>query len=460
MPNESKAKSLGGLVNETRSVARRGLIRSVGGSAAARMLVLPISAVLGILVTRLIIDNYGQASYAQYMLLVGIVSLIPFADLGISASIMNAVAGADDPKTDDRLRGTLVTAMRILTGSASTLIAISVILTVTGLWEALLGEGLIEPAGNLAAGLCLIILGLAMLVGFGQRILIGLGLNFLSILVGGLQTPIVLVVLFVAVRLQLNIGPYVAVVSYGTLVVTGGIMLALANRRVRPILVEALRGARRVRSIRGERVFDTAWPMLIQMVALPLAMQSNRLILSHVGNVDELATYSLASQMFNPIFSISVAASMALWPLFAKARSRGEDHVSPLRLSVMFGASGALAVTVMSFASGPLAQLASGGTIHLPVGLLMAFSVLMVAQTAKSPLGMYMTDAKGLRFQAYMVLLMLPINVGISIALAEVYGAVGPVIGSIVGVIFFQLAANWWYVSRAQRRLLHERVSN
>ena len=74
----------------------------------------------------------------------------------------------------------------------------------------------------------------------------------------------------------------------------------------------------------GERVFDTAWPMLIQMIALPLAMQSNRLILSHVSSVDELATYSLASQMFNPIFSVSIAASMALWPVFARARSRGE----------------------------------------------------------------------------------------------------------------------------------------
>lgn len=439
-------------MNETRSGERRGLLRSVGGSAAARMLVLPISAILGIFVTRLIIDNYGQASYAQYMLLVGIISLIPFADLGISASIMNAVAGADDPRTDARLRGTLVTAMRILSGSASTLIIISIVLTLTDSWEALLGEGLTQPAGNLAAGLCLIIMGLAMLVGFGQRILIGLGLNFLSILVGGLQTPIVLMVLLAAVRLELNIGSYVAVVSYGTLVVTGGIMLALANRRVRPVLAQAFNGAWHFRSIRGERVFDTAWPMLIQMVALPLAMQSNRLILSHVSDVDELATYSLASQMFNPIFSVSVAASMALWPVFAKARSRGTDHVSPLRLSLMFAALGLLAVTLMSFLAGPLAQLASGGTIHIPVGLLIAFSVLMVAQTAKSPLGMYMTDAKGLRFQAYMVLLMLPINIGISIVLAEKYGAVGPVIGSIVGVVVFQLAANWWYVSREQRR--------
>jgi len=436
----------------TRST-RRGIVRSVGGSAAARMLVLPISAILGIFVTRLIIDNYGQASYAQYMLLVGIAALIPFADLGISASIMNSVAAAEHPDSDSHVRGTLVTCMRILAGSATVLISVSIILTVSGSWEAILGDGLMEGSGNLAAGLCLITLALAMLVGFGQRILIGLGLNFISILVGGLQTPIVLTTLLLAVTFDVDLGPYVAVVSYGALIVTGAISLSLANRRIRPIIGEAFRAAWRPWAIRGERVFDTAWPMLIQMIALPLAMQSNRLILSHVAGVDELATYSLASQMYNPIFSVSIAASMALWPVFARARSRGESDVSARKLSLMFGALTLVAVTGITLVSGILADFASGGTIVLPLGLLLAFSILMIAQAMKSPLGMFMTDAKGLRFQAYMVVLMLPVNVGLSIVLAASLGAVGPVIGSIVGVFFFQLVANWIYVTRAERRM-------
>ncbi len=204
-------------------------------------------------------------------------------------------------------------------------------------------------------------------------------------------------------------------------------------------------------SVRGERVFDTAWPMLVQMVALPLAMQSNRLILSHVTGVEDLATYSLASQMFNPIFSVSVAASMALWPVFAQARSR-DDPRFRRHLSLVFAAFALVAVAAMSLASGLLADMPPGGTIQLPLGLLLAFSVLMVVQAAKSPLGMYMTDAKGLRFQAYMALLMLPVNVGISILLAYTLGAAGPVIGSIVGVLLFQLVANWWYVAREERR--------
>lgn len=437
---------------EAQPTSRRRLVRVVGGSAAARMLVLPISAILGIIVTRLIIDNYGQAAYAQYMLLVGIVALIPFADLGISAAIMNAVASAEDPRTDARLRGTLITAMRILAGSATTLILISAILSVTGSWSAILGDGLDGETGNLAAGLCLSIFALSMLVSYGQRILVALNLNFLTILIGGLQTPIVLLSLLGAIATGVDLGPYVAVVSYASLVVTGGLMLFLANRRIRPLLGQAFRGAWRIFTVRGERVFDTAWPMLVQMIALPLAMQSNRLILSHTSGVTELATYSLASQMFNPIFSVSVAASMALWPIFARARAFGSSEVSPRRLTFVFGGLALLAVTAMSLVSPFLAQLASGGEIVLPWTLVIAFAILMLFQAAKSPLGMYMTDARGLRFQAYMVLLMLPVNVGISIVLAVWWGAVGPVIGSIVGVLVFQLIANWIYVGREERR--------
>lgn len=427
-------------------------MRSVGGSAAARMLVLPVSALLGIVVTRLIIENYGEASYAQYMLLVGIVTLIPFADLGISASIMNATAAAEDPRTDRHLRGTLISAMRVLAGSATTLVIVALVLTLTGAWSTILGDGLDGRSGEIAAGLCLATLGLAMLVGFGQRILIGLGKNALSIIVGGLQTPIVLLVLFIAISSGWDFGPYVAVVSYASLILTGAISLFLANRRVRPILGQAWRDAWRIFSVRGDRIFDTAWPMLIQMVGLPLAMQSSRLVLSHVSGVDQLATYSLASQMFNPIFAVSVAASMALWPVFAKARSVGKSDVSARSLSLLFAGFALVAVVAMSLLSGFLADLASGGRITLPIQLVLAFAVLMVVQAAKSPLGMYMTDAPGLRFQAYMVMGMLPVTVGLSILLAGTLGATGPVIASIVGVVIFQLTANWIYVSRAERR--------
>ena len=59
-------------------------MRGIGANALARILVLPVSAVLGLVLTRLVLDNYGEGAYAQYVLLAGVGALIPFADLGIS----------------------------------------------------------------------------------------------------------------------------------------------------------------------------------------------------------------------------------------------------------------------------------------------------------------------------------------------------------------------------------------
>ncbi|MCU1656116.1 MAG: polysaccharide biosynthesis protein, partial [Pseudonocardiales bacterium] len=46
---------------------------------------------------------------------------------------------------------------------------------------------------------------------------------------------------------------------------------------------------------------------------------------------------------------------------------------------------------------------------------------------------------------------LLPVNLGLSWYLAIHLGAVGPVIGSTVGVLLCQVLANWWYVRRDLR---------
>jgi hypothetical protein len=117
-----------------------------------------------------------------------------------------------------------------------------------------------------------------------------------------------------------------------------------------------------------------------------------------------------------------------------------------------FAAAGAAACVTISLASGWLARVASDGRIEIPTGVLVAFSVFMVCQAAKYPLGMFMTDAAGLRYQAVMIVVMLPINLGVSIVLAARFGTVGPIIGSTVGVFFFQVVANWLYVRRTLAR--------
>ena len=429
---------------------RRGVLRGAARSAGVRLLVLPVSAVLGIVVTRLVIENYGPGAFAQYGLLVGIAALLPFADLGVSAAVMNVVAAADRPGSDDAVRRVLVTAIRVLLGSAAVLAVLAGGITALGLWPALLGPGLLPGSGPAVALACVLLIAVTMPLGIGQRLLAGLGRNHVSIGVLGLQTPLVLAVLALLLWWDVPAGPAVAVLAYAATLLLSALCTGLAVRRLRPVAWQALRQVPRLRSVRGARVAHVAWPMLVQMIALPIAMQTDRIVLSHRSGVDALPEYNLASQMFTPIWAVVSAAGVTLWPVFARARSRGESR-SPLPMALLFGGLAAGMATAVALASGLLAELASGGAVELGGLLVLAFAVLMVVQAVKYPIGMFLTDARGLRFQALVIVLALPVNVGLSWWLAGPLGAAGPVIGSVVGVACSQVLADVVYVRRRLR---------
>jgi len=430
--------------------AGRSVWRGIGRSAGARLMVLPVSALLGIVVTRVVVEEYGTASFAQYGLLVGIATLLPFADLGMAAAVMNGVATSDDPARDARVRGVLVSAMRVLLASGAVICLVAVLLTLAGAWPALLGDALLPGSGPVAAMLCLLVVGLTLPLGIGQRVLSAQGRNHQSILLLGLQTPVVLAAVLLLVHLGAPVGGGVAVIPYVVTLLLSGVCTVLALRSLRPAATDALRLVPRVRSVRGEPVFHLAWPMLVQMIALPIAMQTDRIVLSHRVGTDGVAQYNLASQMFTPVWAVVSAAGVTLWPVFAKARAQGRT-TSPFPIAAAFGAAGLVVSLVVAAASGWLADLASGGRIALPTGLVVAFVALMALQAFKYPLGMYMTDARGLRAQAAFIVAALPVNVALSWWLAGELGPAGPVVGSVVGVGLSQVVCSALYVRHRLR---------
>ncbi len=417
-------------------------------SAGTRAFLLPISAVLGILNTRIIVENFGSEAFAQYGLLVALGSLLPFADLGVSAAIMNAVGASSDPANDDHVRRVILTSVRALLMSVWVLLSVNVVISALRLWPTLLGEGLMPDSGPTAATLCLALIAITLPVAIGQRVLVGLGKNHVAIAIGNLQTPIVLVSLLVIVALGASSGGLLPVIPYSVAFLLSAGTTVLAARLLRPNMRTAILQVPRVRREKGERVADVAWPMLVQMIAVPLAMQTDRIVLSHV-DPSELAQYNLAAQMYLPIWQVTSAAGVALWPIFAKDRARGErGRESPARLALLFGVAATVLCLGITVVRPWLAAFASDGEIAVPLGLAVAFSLLMIVQAVKYPFGIFLTDARGLRFQALMVILMMPFNVVVSIALARRFGAVGPVLGSFAGVLLFEAIPNGWYVRR------------
>jgi O-antigen/teichoic acid export membrane protein len=426
----------------------------VGSAALAKIAVMGSSGLLAVLTSRLIIAQFGTDAYAQYGLLASFPSLLPFADLGIAAVVINAVAGSKAVRTDEEVARTLVTALRILSGSGLTIIVLSVLVTLLDGWPTLLGQSLAVPEGSTAAFVCLAIFGAFMPLVVGQRILVGLGRTTSQVAAQSVVAPFMLLSVLAVTALALPAGNFLAVFSYLGNSLVSVVCLGLAHRHVQPQLGLAFRRVLKLKKYPGVPAFGLAWPMIIQMTALPIAMQTDRLLLSHLTAGDELAQYNLAAQLFGLVLQTIAAAGVALWPIYARARADGRVE-SPALPTLWFilgglGLGGGLAAV-----SPWLADFISEGQIALDASLVAGFVLFVGLQAAKYPLGMYMTDQRGLWFQVIPILVLVPVNLGISWWLIGVLGAGGPIIGSAVSVALCQVLPNLWYVQRDLKRKRH-----
>lgn len=432
---------------------RRSLLATVGSTAVIKAFVMGISGLLGIVTSQLIISRFGTDAYAQYGLLATIPNLLPFADLGVAAVVINAVAGSPSPKSDEYVRRALLTALRILVVSGFVFVAVSVALYVLGWWHVILGNGLIPGSGDLTACICLALFGLALPVSIGQRVLVGMERTHSQVLSQIVVAPVILSAVLIAVAINAPAGSYLAIISYLANALNSLICLILAARLISPQLGVAFRAIPRLRQFPGVKVSHLAWPVLLQMIALPLAMQTDRILLSHLTTGDELAQYNIASQLYGIIIQTIAAAGIAFWPIYAKARSAARLE-SPLHPTLWFTAGGLLLASILALISPLLVEFISDGKVRLDNWLIWGFVVFVGLQAAKYPVGMYMTDHIGLRFQTLPIFVLLPLNLVLSWWLIGVLGAAGPILGSAVSVALCQVIPNIWYVRRdlARRR--------
>jgi O-antigen/teichoic acid export membrane protein len=432
---------------------RRSPMAAVGSTALAKVFVMGISGVLAIFTSRLIITNFGTEAYGQYGLLTTITTLLPFADLGIAAVVINSIAGSSSVRTDVQVRRTIVTAFRILLMSGAIIAGAGVVITLLDGWNFLLGDGLIEGSGGIAALICLLVFGLGLPLTVGQRILVGMQRTSTQVASQAVVAPFMLLSIFTVSSLALPVGSYLAVFSYVGNALVSVICIVISARLLSPQLRLAVRELPRLRSAPGVPVMATAWPMLAQMLALPIAMQTDRLLLSHLSSTQELASYNLASQMFAIVLQTIATAGVALWPIYAKARVNASIE-SPAKPTLYFLAGGLILGGALAAASPWLVDFIADDKITIDGWLLGGFVAFAALQASKYPIGMYMTDSRGLRFQVLPILIMVVLNLSLSWWLIGLIGAGGSVIASAIGVAVCQVIPNLLYVRRdlARRR--------
>jgi hypothetical protein len=411
----------------------RGAHALVLSNMVARAITLPIQAAAQALMAYLTIRTVGVEDYATVGLLVGFQALFSFLNLGTSAAVATA-AGQWQVEGRRALLPVLVTTTRVTFCAGLLLLGIGVLSTWLDLWPQLLGTG---PRALLNFGSVIVLACVALLqpLGQGSAVLTASGRPVTATITLGFAAPISLGATAVAAALEAPAIAFVVCACVGPLV-ANTLCTLVASRYVAISAGLVLQRVVHLRH-RGPSIRQVAVPALVIWVLLPIAYQTDRLIISHLSDRTELARYNIGAQVCMAAFSVIAVGSSVLWGHYAKARltSSLPSRQGFIRLTALFTAGGAAVGVVLVGTLGGVARLISGDQVSIPGSLGLAFGMLIACQAFHQPSAMLQNDPQGLRFHALTVSLMTILNVALGIWWTPIMGAAGPVWASVVALI-------------------------
>ena len=413
----------------------RGSARSAGKSALTRAATFPITALSTLVTASLTIQYAGPQSYAAIATLITLSQLVPFADLGVGAGVVNAVSSGDRAEA----RAAVASATRVLLMSAAGLLTIATAVSLVVGWDTILGIADAPlPHAGAAALVVIAIIAISLPFGVGQRVLIGAMRNPTAIALSTIAPLFTLAGSALIVWLRLS--PTFLVLP----AVIGSMAVAVVSSVVAARIVgTSFMDIFRPNDFRYRGLLRIGGWYLLLTLASAIAFPSGRVILAHAANLEVVADFSLAMQFYVPLWSFFVAGGTALWPVFARLRSSATDsRPLVLRMVGFFVCAAALCGAGLTIAGPWVARLLAHGNIDPSWTLFAAASLLIVVQAVQLVQGVSLTDRAGIRFQALCALPLVVVVPALTFAGAGLLGASSPFVAATVGVVVFQVLPN------------------
>jgi O-antigen/teichoic acid export membrane protein len=418
-----------------------GPIRLLALSGGTRIILLPLLVGIGLVATRITVSQVGVSLYGAIALISTLAALLPFADLGLGAAVTTAAAHLQSGRHGDPgFQAILLGSLRLLLASAMAILAVDIVVAGSVGWAVILGISTGDGDANLAAAAVIALFALSLPLGLGARILNGIGKNHIALATMSAAS------LFTLIGVALLAVAHAAAYSYAVIPAASTFLAALCTAmiatKLAPLgLISMLWHLPRWRTYPGGRVMNVALPMMVVMFALPVALQTDRIVLAHRSTHTALTSYALASQLYLPLWSIISAAGIALWPYFAREQRQGNQALRSNWLHTTAAVSAAgLLLGVALVVLGPwLTVFTSNGSGRVTASLFLSFACLLVVQSMHLTSGMFLTQPCQLRFQAICCVSVVAVNLPLSWFLARPLGAAGPVLASVATVAGFEL---------------------
>ena len=402
-------------------------------SSAFRAVTLPFAGIASILSARLVVESSGSIGFAFFSIITSLPALIPVSDFGISAVVTDNIARHGIKSW--QFKSVWLRTQRLLWTIAGALSALGIAVGVGGLWAQILGVT-DSTMVDVAATAVVILMAIGIPLGAGQRVLLGVGRQTLAT---GLisSSPILSFGLTAAVYLlwQEADFPLLAIAySLGSLI-TQLIVMLVALSHIR-------RHARKpIASPTSARIpiRHTALPMAVIAITLPLAYQSDRILLAHVSSNLAVTNYALVAILYFPLLSIIAFGQQPLWPLFLRHSTQPRQLIALYRNALWAFLSLGVVLGCALAVIGPKISNFVDSSTRAPLGLYLAFAALLIMFGLNSASGMLLMDTAGRRLQAAGSVAMLASKLALTLTWAPAWGAEGAVWATVISASLFMV---------------------
>jgi O-antigen/teichoic acid export membrane protein len=416
-----------------------------------------MARVIGLLATLITVpltySYLGPERYGLWMVLISIISVMGFADLGIGNGLMNAVSEAYG-KDDRSLAKEYVTSAFVM------MLGIAAILTAAGaagysfvpwmrLFNVTSGAVAAEGARAFLVLFCWFVLSIPL--GVVTRTQAGLQQGYFPQIVGAFGSIVSLLALLLVIALHGSLALLVLASTFGAVAAT--VLNGWLLFREHPWLLPSWHAYRRSSA---DKILKLGLLFFVLQCAFAVSYSSDNIVIAQVMGAAAVAIYAVPQKLFS-IATVGVSMGLdPLWPAYGEALARGDTawvrrvFFASLRITL------AISVPLCAFlvlAAPWILRVAVGKSLNAPISLLVTLAVWGVVASVSGVTSMLLNGAGIMKEQAIVSAFASLSNLALSIIFTRRLGVMGVCLGSIVTQLLITLPVCFFLI-----RLLFQRL--
>jgi O-antigen/teichoic acid export membrane protein len=432
-------------VVEQAAVPRRRMLVGLLVNGGARALLVATPAVTLPLVT----DGLGTLNYGAYAVVTAIAYFLPWADFGVSLSMITAVSQASGRGDRGAIRAVVSTGFAMLMSVGTVLLGVALLLWAFVDWRAVLG--LTDPGVTADVPLAVLCVLASFAAGIpanlGMKVMLGLQMERAFAFWQTASVPVVIAAVVVGHHIGAGL-PWFVLATVGTPNAVAVVASLWLFCRARPDVAPRFALVDRAR-LRPMLALGSAFA--VNSAAWAVSHATSSIVISHAVGAGAAGVYNISERLSIVSFLVFQSLLLPLWPMFGAGLAAGDYATARARLRVAALVSavvGVAASAVFVWAAPTVIRVWLGEAYVPPAGLLVALAVCAVIQFVAEPFTLVLNGAGAKVFLLVSALSLAAVTLPMSVLLANVVGVAGPTWALCIGLVVCVLTPSAYYAHR------------